>query len=196
MVAHLDRDRVHAENVQQWRAWLVDNHYKCDGAWLISWRTATGRPQVRYVEAVQEALTVGWVDGVKRRIDDERNMLWFTRRKATSGWSRINKERIASLEAQGRLLAAGREAVAVAKSNGAWTLLDDVENCFIPDDLQFALAGRPGAREHWDAFPPSARRAILGWIVQARTATTRAKRVTDTADKAARGERANQWPRT
>ena len=105
-------------------------------------------------------------------------------------------QRIARLEADGRMLPAGRQAVLVAKANGAWTLLDDVENLVVPDDLERALSVRPGAREQWDAFPKSARRALLEWIVQAKTAATRGKRITEIADKAVRGERANQWPRS
>ena len=62
-----------------------------------------------------------------------------------------------------------------------------------PPDLDAAFAAHPGSREQWDAFPRSARRAILEWIVQARTEPTRAKRIAETAEKAAAGERANQW---
>jgi uncharacterized protein YdeI (YjbR/CyaY-like superfamily) len=122
-------------------------------------------------------------------------MLWFAPRRRTSGWSRPNKVRIERLEREGRLAPAGRAAVEAAKANGAWTLLDDVENLVVPDDLAAALDGCPGAREQWDAFPPSARRAILEWIVQAKRAETRAKRVEETSRLAALGQRANQWPR-
>jgi uncharacterized protein YdeI (YjbR/CyaY-like superfamily) len=91
------------------------------------------------------------------------------------------------------MLPAGRRAVEIAKTNGTWTMLDDVENLVVPPDLETALAAHPGAREQWDGFPRSARRAILEWIVQARTEPTRAKRIAETAAKAAVGERANEW---
>jgi uncharacterized protein YdeI (YjbR/CyaY-like superfamily) len=93
------------------------------------------------------------------------------------------------------MLPAGRRAVEQAKANGSWTLLDDVENLVVPDDLAAAFDEHPGSRQKWDEFPRSAKRGILEWIVQAKTAPTRAKRITETADKAARGERANQWTR-
>jgi uncharacterized protein YdeI (YjbR/CyaY-like superfamily) len=67
-----------------------------------------------------------------------------------------------------------------------------VEDLVVPGDLAQAFDGNPGSREHWDAFPPSTRRAILEWIVQAKRPETRAKRVVETARLAARGERANQ----
>ncbi len=195
MVAHEHRQRVHPETVAEWREWLIEKHGDTDGVWLVSWRSATGKPRFTYEQAVIEALAVGWVDAVQVRIDDERSMLWFARRKPTSAWSRPNKERIALLEREGRLLPAGRAAIETAKANGAWSMLDDVENLVVPDDLDAAFATVPGSRENWDAFPRSARRGILEWIVQAKTAPTRSKRIAETAEKAGRGERANQWTR-
>jgi uncharacterized protein YdeI (YjbR/CyaY-like superfamily) len=148
-----------------------------------------------YEDSVVEALAVGWVDSMGLTIDEERSMLWFAHRKPTSGWSRPNKQRVERLEAEGRMGPAGRRAIEVAKANGAWTLLDDVEDLVVPDDLAAALAALPGAAAQWEEFPPSARRAILGWIVQARTAPTRARRVAEAAENASMGKRANQWPR-
>ena len=71
-----------------------------------------------------------------------------------------------------------------------WTLLDDVEKLIVPDDLRGRARRSPPAREHWDAFPPSARRAMLQWVVEARRPETRAKRIADIAEKAERNERA------
>jgi uncharacterized protein YdeI (YjbR/CyaY-like superfamily) len=87
---------------------------------------------------------------------------------------------------------AGRAVIEAAKADGTWTLLDDAENLVVPDDLAAAFDGHAGSREAWDAFPRSARRAILGWIVQAKRPDTRGRRVEETARMAARGERANQ----
>ena len=130
---------------------------------------------------------MGWVDGLHVTLDEQRSALWFAPRKPTSAWSRPNKERIARLEREGRLLPAGRAAVEVAQANGAWGLLDESDNLVVSEDLAHAFALHPGAREQWDAFPPSARRAILGWIALARTAPTRAKRINETAERASRG---------
>lgn len=122
-------------------------------------------------------------------------MLWFTRRKPTSAWARTNKQRVEVLLAEGRMLPAGQAAIDAAKANGAWSLLDEVEDLIVPADLAAAFDEHPGSREHWDGFPRSTRRAILEWIVLARRPETRAKRIQETAIRAARGERANQWPR-
>jgi uncharacterized protein YdeI (YjbR/CyaY-like superfamily) len=188
-----DREHVHAETRAQWRAWLVGHHATSKGAWLVSWKASTGRPSVGYEESVEEALCVGWVDSKGGTVDDERTKLWFAPRNPRSAWARTNKDRVARLEAAGLMLPAGLRAVEIARSNGTWSMLDDVENLVVPPDLEAALAALPGAREQWDAFPRSARRGILEWIVQARTEPTRTKRVTETAARAAVGERANQW---
>jgi uncharacterized protein YdeI (YjbR/CyaY-like superfamily) len=84
-------------------------------------------------------------------------------------------------------------AAAAAKANGAWTALDETETLTEPADLVAALDATPGARRNWDAFPRSARRAILEWITTAKTSTTRQGRIQRTADDAARNIRANQW---
>jgi uncharacterized protein YdeI (YjbR/CyaY-like superfamily) len=192
MVTPRQSERFHAETLAEWRAWLAVNHLASNGIWLVMWKAGTGRPRIGYEEAVEEALAFGWVDSKGAALDDERTMLWFTRRKASSPWSLTNKERIARLEASGRIADAGRGAVRAAKANGMWTILDDAQNLIVPDDLAAALDGEPGAREHWDTFNASSRRSVLEWIVLAKRPETRQKRIAETARKAALGEVANQ----
>ncbi len=187
-----DLELVHPADRGQWRAWLEANHATARGAWLVSFRRATGRPRVEYEEAVEEALCFGWVDSLARGLDDERSRLLFTPRRPRSGWARTNKERIARLEAAGLLAPAGRAVVEAARADGSWSALDDVENLVEPPDLCAALDADPDARAHWDGFPPSARRNILAWIQGARRPETRAKRIAQTARLAAQGVRANQ----
>ena len=193
MVGRDDAPWVHVETVQEWRDWLLANHATSSGAWLVSWKAPTGRPAVKYELAVEEALCVGWIDSAGRTIDDERRALWFTRRKPGSGWARTNKERIMRLEADGRMTDAGRALIDAAKADGSWTLLDDVENLVVPHDLAAAFDRYPGSRAQFDAFAPSARRAILEWIVQAKRDATRAARLEESARLAAQNVRANQW---
>lgn len=193
MGVYEDAERFEPGTVEEWSVWLAAHHADRPGVWLVSARTGTGRRAFDYDTAVVEALRYGWVDSVARVLDETRSMLWFAPRRAKSGWARSNKLRIERLEREGRLEPAGRAAVEAARANGAWTLLDDVERLRVPEDLAVAFTDHPGAREQWEGFPPSARRAILEWIVQAKRPATREKRVRETAEKAARGERANQW---
>ena len=145
-----------------------------------------------YEASVEEALCFGWVDSTQRRLDGERNAQWFAPRRRGSMWSGANKERVGRLTAGGRMAPAGLAAVEAAQQSGAWSAMDSAEALVVPEELEAAFCRHPGSRPHWDAFPPSARRSILGWIAQAKRPDTRARRVEQTAERAARGERANQ----
>jgi uncharacterized protein YdeI (YjbR/CyaY-like superfamily) len=176
-----------------WRAWLIANHAASDGVHLVSWRRPSGRTSVPYEEAVEEALCVGWIDSVGGKLDEERALQWFSPRRSRSGWARSNKERVERLMAAGQMLPAGLAAIEEAKRNGTWTMLDDVENLVVPADLAAALKANAAAREHWDAFSRSPRRAILEWIAQAKRPETRAKRISEAIDNAQRGEKPPQF---
>src|SRR5918998_3783153 len=188
-------DTFHAESRGDWRRWLEEHHGRGRGVWLVTWKPHTGRPRVTYEEAVEEALCFGWVDSRAGTLDDERHSQWFAPRKQGSNWARSNKIRVERLERDGLMTDAGRAAIEAARADGSWSRLDDVENLIVPEDLGAAFDEHPGAREHWDAFPRSARRAILEWIVNAKRDETRRKRLRETAEAAARGERANERPR-
>jgi uncharacterized protein YdeI (YjbR/CyaY-like superfamily) len=182
-------ERVEASALEDWSAWLAEHHAAAPGVWLVTARRGSDRP-FDYEAAVCEALRYGWVDAVQRPLDEDRTMQWFAPRKPTSGWSRPNKLRIERLGREGRLEAAGRKAVRTAKANGSWTMLDDVEDLVVPEDLDAAFAAYPGARAAWDGFSRSARKQMLAWIVTAKKPETRARRVQETAEKAATGIRA------
>lgn len=186
-------EHAHPETRAEWRAWLHDHHASSGGVWLVSWKRATGKPRVEYDDAVEEGLCYGWIDSVQRTVDDERSRLLFTPRKRGSGWSRPNKQRVERLLTAGLIQPAGRAVIEAAKADGSWSALDDVENLVEPDDLRAALDADPAARREWDAFPRSVKRGILEWISTAKRPETRTRRITETAEMASRGERANQW---
>jgi uncharacterized protein YdeI (YjbR/CyaY-like superfamily) len=185
--------QVHADTLAAWRAWLQHHHTQTTGVWLVLWKKASGRMQMDYEQAVQEALRFGWVDSKPNTLDEQRSLLWFAPRKPGTGWSRINKDRVALLIAQGRMAAAGQAKVDQARADGSWSALDEVENLVIPPDLQTALTLLPPAEQHFAAFPRSAKRGILEWIGNAKTEATRSKRLQQTAEMASVNQRANQW---
>ena len=188
-----DAPRVHPQDAEEWWSWLAAHHDDpVPGIWVIEWRRASDRTPVAYEDLVAAALAYGWIDGMRRTIDDERSEMWFTRRRPGSQWTALSKERVARVEASGRMTDAGRAVVERARADGTWSLLDEVERGIVPVDLAAALAERPGAREHFDAFPPGVRRSILVWVVQAKRPETRAARIRETAEQAARGAAAHQ----
>ena len=186
------RPMVLAETRAEWRAWLEQNH-DSKGAWLVSWKKATGRPFVPYTETVDEALCFGWIDSRRNKLDEERAMQLFTPRRPKSPWSRINKEKVARLSAQGLMAPAGMRMVETAKTNGSWTVADEIEEVFIPPDLADALAEDEGARGFFDRFPESAKKAILWWIKTAKRPETRAARIAETVSAAAQNRMANHF---
>lgn len=184
-----DAPAVQVEDRAAWRAWLEANHASATGAWLVSWRKGHGA-RVEYEEAVEEALCFGWIDGQTGNIDERRSRQYFAPRKPQSGWAATNKARVERLVAEGRMTPAGLAAIQRAKDNGSWTLLDDVEAGVIPDDLAASLAARPPAAANFDAFPKSARHALLAWAAMAKRPETRARRIAEIAARAQVGERA------
>jgi uncharacterized protein YdeI (YjbR/CyaY-like superfamily) len=189
---HDGREVLQPETRAEWRRWLSRNHARSPGVWLAAHKRATGKPRVEYEDAVEEALCFGWIDSKGKTLDAERSAIWMSPRRPRSGWSRSNKERIERLERRGLIAPAGRTAVETAKRNGAWTALDSVEALEVPEDLARELARNQTARGHFEAFPPSARKQILGWIASARREETRRKRVEETVRLAAQNVRANQ----
>jgi uncharacterized protein YdeI (YjbR/CyaY-like superfamily) len=176
-----------------WRAWLAKHHASADGVWVICYKKGSGEPTIGYDELVQEALCYGWVDSKPNKIDEQKFKLLVSPRKIKSVWSAPNKVRVAKLVKAGLMTAAGQAKVDAAKQNGAWDALNDVDAMLQPPDLLAAFKKHKGAAANFNAFPPSAIKAILQWIGSAKTAETRAKRVQDTAEKAALNIRANQW---
>lgn len=179
----------------EWRVWLERHHGRGEGVWLVRYKKGSGRPVLTTDEMVEEAIAFGWIDSVPKKLDADRHLVWVAPRQPGSNWSRLSKERAGRMEAAGQMTEAGRRAVEHAQADGSWTALDDVESLVIPDDLGGALDAAPPARAEWDGFPPSTRRGILEWILNAKRDTTRAKRIEETARLAQRGKRPNQWPR-
>jgi uncharacterized protein YdeI (YjbR/CyaY-like superfamily) len=180
----------HPADSAAWRAWLAAHHDHGRGVWVASWRKASGRDPVRYGDLVEEAICFGWIDSTVNILDDDRALQLMTPRKPKSGWTRLNKQRVAALEAQGRMTDAGRRSVEVAKANGWWTIFDAVEDLLEPDDLAEALDADPTARSVWDGFPPSARKQMLWWVASAGRPGTRSSRIAKIVSEAAHGRRA------
>ena len=158
-----------------WRNWLDRNHGSGTGVWLV-FRKGADR-QLTYEAAVEEALCFGWIDSVLNPLDEHRYMQLFTPRKFKSGWSHLNKQRVAKLLAAGLIAPAGLEKIAAAKRDGSWKSLDAVESLKMPQDFKNALEANAEARQNYDAFSPGAKKRYLHWINNAKRADTRARRV-------------------
>jgi uncharacterized protein YdeI (YjbR/CyaY-like superfamily) len=186
-----DLERLEVTSREAWRAWLEANHGRPEGVWVVTWKKRPGAAHVRYADLVDEALCFGWIDSLPRTLDADRSMLFVSPRRSGSGWSRINKAKVARLVEAGRMAPPGLARVAAAKADGSWSALDAVETLVPPPDLAAALAADPRAAAFFAAFPPSSRRGILEWILAARRPETRAARVAETVVRAAENRKAN-----
>ncbi|WP_077919487.1 YdeI family protein [Spirosoma sp. 209] len=188
-----DRSIYYAPTRADWRQWLAEHHATETSVWLKIYKKSSGMPSVTYDQAVDEALCYGWIDSTSGRGDEQYYLQFFARRKPKSNWSRVNKNKVAALTAAGLMTEAGQAMIDLARKTGTWTALDAVEDLICPPDLQTALEANPTARTYFEAFPRSAKRALLEWLLNAKTEQTRARRIDDIVSKAERNERANQY---
>jgi uncharacterized protein YdeI (YjbR/CyaY-like superfamily) len=167
-------------NRRQWRTWLQKHHASEEELWLIFYKKHTGKVSLVYEDAVQEALCFGWIDGILKRIDDEKHTVRFSPRRKNSMWSPTNKKRIAKLIASGQMADAGLAKVKEAKRNGQW---DNAEVQMplpnVPPELTKALARSKKAQQNFDNLAPSYRKQYIWWIGSAKREETRLKRINE-----------------
>jgi len=176
------------QNIQEWRQWLEQNHQQMDAVWLVMVKKRANKPTITWSDAVDEALCFGWIDSIKKTLDEERSIQFFSKRKPKSTWSKINKQKILNLNEQGKMMPAGLEVIKIAQQNGSWTILDEVEALVIPADLEHAFSQYEGSREYFLNLSKSAKKLMLSWIVLARTPVTRQSRIDKIAEHASRGQ--------
>jgi uncharacterized protein YdeI (YjbR/CyaY-like superfamily) len=170
-----------------WRDWLRENSEDADEVWLVIRHSGSGTPGVRHGEAVEEALCFGWIDSLARKRDATSMRQRFTPRNPRGAWSKVNRELVERLTAQGLMTPRGQAAIDLAKRTGMWDLLAEAQEGIVPDDLRARLAAHPGASARFDALSRSARRASLEWIARAKRPETRERRIARTVESIAGG---------
>ncbi|NJN57676.1 MAG: hypothetical protein HC879_09320 [Leptolyngbyaceae cyanobacterium SL_5_9] len=180
--------QVEVTSVKQLRDWLEANHSQTESVWLVTYKKHMGDQYVSVQDILDEVLCFGWIDGIRRKLDEDRTMQLISPRQ-TQHWAKSYKDRVAKLINEGRMHPAGLNVIAEAKRNGLWTFMDDVDALIVPDDLTEALDAHPPARIHFDTFSKSSRRNTLRWIKLAKTPETRIKRIQETAVLAAQNKK-------
>ena len=181
----------YAKTQKEWRKWLEKNHRSEKAVWLIFYKKGSGIQSTNYAEALEEALCFGWIDSKANKKDDESYYQYFAKRKPESNWSKVNKEKVARLIEKGLMTSAGFESIEIAKRNGTWTALDEVEELIIPPDLQLLFDKNIAAFENWKNFSRYIKRGILEWILNAKRSETRQKRIVETVELAEKNIKAN-----
>lgn len=180
------------ESAAAWRAWLEAHHATETKVWIGLWKAHTGRAVLTWEGAVREALCFGWIDGVSRRVDDERRAQRFSPRKSTT-WSAKNVRMFAELESAGLMRDAGRAAFSArdAAADYAVGALPDR----LPPELDAVLRENPAAAAFWDAAPPSYRKLALFHVTSAKRPETVARRLAQLTEDSAAGLRLKPFRR-
>ncbi len=161
-----------------WADWLEKNHRKSSGLWLRLAKKGSSLRSITYGEALEVALCYGWIDGQKRGEGEDAWLQRFLPRSAKSIWSKINRAKAVSLIKDGRMQAAGLEAVAAAKQAGRWdAAYDSPKAAHVPQDFQAALNASPRALEFFSALDGANRYAVLFRIQTVKKPETRARKI-------------------
>lgn len=178
---------LYFKNDMKFREWLHENHNKSEGIYLIFYKVDHEKESMRWEEAVRVALSYGWIDSTVKSLGDGKRRQYFCPRKPKSVWSRVNKDHIKELTAAGLMHQSGLKAIEIAKQNGSWIALDDVENGVIPDDLQEAFTHNKAAFKNYENFSRSQRKSYLYWLNCAKRIETRQKRIAEIINLCAQG---------
>lgn len=172
-----DIELFYPKTKAHWRKWLEKNHLSKVAVWLKFYKKHTGQPTISWSDAVDEALCFGWIDSKAVTIDEDTFKQYFCKRKPGSTWSKINKKKIEELSAKGLIAEAGYKVIEVAKQNGTWSILDEVEDLVMPANLVKALKKDKQANAYYVSLSTSKQKILLQWIALAKTEATKEKRI-------------------
>lgn len=181
---------------QAFRAWLEAHHETATEIVVGYHKKATGRPSMTWAESVDEALCFGWIDGVRRRVDEARYTIRFTPRKPGSIWSEVNVARATALLAEGRMRPAGMKAFEArsAARTGVYSYERD-EEAALPPEMEKRFRASPKAWAFFQEQAPWYRRTALHWVTSAKREATRESRLAQLMEHSAAGRRVPAFDR-
>jgi uncharacterized protein YdeI (YjbR/CyaY-like superfamily) len=172
----------------KWRAWLEKNHASAAELWVGFHKVHTGKPSINWPQSVDEALCFGWIDGLRRGLDESTYMIRFTPRRPGSGWSKVNLDRVAELTNLGLMREAGLAAFTRRDAKRAGYTYASHDTPF-DDATENNFRRQRAAWKFFQAQPPGYRRIVTHWVMSAKREETRAKRLAELIADSARGER-------
>lgn len=172
-----DLPELYFERDIDWYDWLLLNHAKAKGVYLIFYKLELNIPTMRWEEAVKVALCFGWIDSTVKSLGNGKRKQYFCHRNPKSTWSALNKKHIKELEKARLIQESGYKMIDLAKKTGTWSAMDDVENGIIPEDLQSAFNKNKKAFKNYQNFAKGYRKGYLSWLHSAKRDATRKKRI-------------------
>lgn len=171
---------------EEFRAWLHAHHQTAGELWVGFHKVGSGKPSITWPQSVDEALCVGWIDGVRKRIDDDRYVIRFTPRKPGSNWSAINIRRMGELQAEGRVLPAGQAAFDRRRDDrSAIYSYERRTSAELPAEYEQRFRADAAAWEYFQSQAPWYRRTATHWVISAKREETRQKRLATLIDDSA-----------
>ncbi len=181
---------THFDCPQTFHAWLMRHHSERDELWVGFWKKATGRPSITWPESVDEALCFGWIDGIRKSVDDEAYTIRFTPRRSRSTWSLRNIQRYQSLESEGRIEPAGAEAYRKRweENSGVYSFERETQAA-LSDDYLARLQSDAAVWVDWQSRPLGYRKQVTHWIMSAKRESTRERRLEALIEDCAAGRK-------
>lgn len=180
--------KVEITHKDQLRAWLEKNHAQTDSVWLVTYKKEIAQKYVSTSEVLDELLCFGWIDGIRRKLDNKKTMQLISPRRVQH-WTKTYKDRFAKLEQLGLVHESGFQSVKVSKENGLWDYMDDVDALTKPQDLIECMNKYPESMANFDSINASSKRFMLRYIKIAKTPETRNKRILEITLLAQNGEK-------
>ena len=171
------------------RDWFANHHATEREVWIGFHKTSTGRPSVTWSESVDEALCVGWIDGIRKRIDANTYKIRFTPRKPTSTWSKINMDKVAALKSTGRMRPAGLTAFKKRRPNKVGIYSYEQREPELGEPYRGLLQKNTAAWTFFEAQPPSYKKMVAWYVHCAKREETRLARLKKLEAASARGKR-------
>ena len=169
---------IQLTNRKAWRQWLSENHQKEKEIWLVYFKKHTGKPSVGYAESVEEALCFGWIDGIKKRIDEERYAHRFTPRKPKSRWSPRNIDLAEKLIQNGQMAPMGLASFDQRMTYGEDFLkTKETKEITLSAETEEALRANENAWKHFNNLSPGYKKQYVGWLQSAKKPETRKRRL-------------------
>ncbi|WP_114751819.1 YdeI/OmpD-associated family protein [Pleomorphovibrio marinus] len=180
--------KVEVSSTKELRAWLEQHHAQKESVWLVTFKKTVPEKYLSTSEVLDELLCFGWIDGIRRKLDDNRTLQLISPRKVEH-WAKTYKDRAAKLIEEGKMQEAGFRSIEISKQAGLWDFMDDVDKLIVPQDLLDALQKLEGAEAFFHGINDSSKRFVLRWIKLAKTEKTRDSRVEKIAQLSAKGEK-------
>lgn len=181
-------ETLYVTSRKAWRTWLKKHHAKKKEIWLIYYKKHTGKPRIPYDDAVKEALCFGWIDSTLQRMDEEKYTQKFTPRRRGSVWSQLNIKRAQKMIKEKRMTKAGLIHFKNAGKKKSRSVITRRQHG-VPADLKTALTKRKKALENFNNFAPSYRKMYVLWVLDAKRAETREKRIRRVVERSAKNQK-------